>query len=469
MSSPKHLPVIDGHVAESSLQTDGSRKRIIPADVTGRFMRWRRVVFVLLIGIWIALPWIPVRGRPAVFLDVETRSFFLFGLSFNAQDTWLLFFLLAGFFFALVFATALLGRAWCGWACPQTVFLEGIFRPIERLVGGTREQRMKGIPGAKRVVLHVLYVLSAMLVAHIFVSYFVSLPRLFSMMRHAPTEHPEAFAWMIAITGIFYGNFAWFREQFCVVMCPYGRMQSMLLDDSSLIVGYDEKRGEPRGKKGSTTGDCVDCKRCVVVCPTGIDIRNGLQLDCVACTACIDACDEIMVKLDRPKGLIRYDSQEGLRGHKTRWVRPRTIAYAIFFVAGGVVAFFAARTREPFEANVLRLPGAPYTHQEGAIRNSFEVHLVNKESHAEHYTLSVDVDPGYQTVMPMKTIELQAQSAQRIPVFVSVPDADFHGETAVKVHILAEGSKAHRDTTVRFLGAVSPPAPSASAPTAPAP
>src|SRR5579883_1795872 len=293
------LPVLG---EQSSLGTDGHRRRVYPADVSGRFDRARKIVFILLIGLWAALPWIPVAGHPAVFLDVDERKFFLFGATFNAQDVWLSFFLLTGVGFGLVYMTAVAGRVWCGWACPQTVFLEGVYRRIERFVEGPREQRMRRDKGAwtaektaRKLAKHALFALASFVIAHIFLSYFVSLPKTLVMIRHSPAEHPEAFAWAAAMTCLFYGNFAFFREQLCVVLFPYGRLQSVLLDDDSLVVGYDTRRGEPRGKasvKGN--GDCVDCKRCYVVCPTGIDIRNGLQLDCVTCTACIDACDEIM-------------------------------------------------------------------------------------------------------------------------------------------------------------------------------
>ncbi len=305
-------------MGEGSLGRDGKHKRPYPADVSGRFVTRRRIVYGALISLWVALPWIPIHGHPAVFLDVDRRQFFLFGLTFNSQDVWLLFFLLSGVGFGLLFATAVLGRVWCGWACPQTVFLEALFRPIERLFQGPRNVALRRAASGvtfdrawRTAATHAAYVLAAALVAHVFLAYFVSLPKVFAMVRTRPGAHPEAFAWMVITTAVMYANFAFFREQLCVVVCPYGRLQSVLLDDDSLVVGYDEQRGEPRGKAKTAKGGCVDCNRCVVVCPTGIDIRDGLQLDCIACTACIDACDEVMDKLSRPRGLVRYDSLRG--------------------------------------------------------------------------------------------------------------------------------------------------------------
>ncbi|HEY3820296.1 MAG TPA: cytochrome c oxidase accessory protein CcoG [Polyangiaceae bacterium] len=425
-----HLPLADPpELPSAALPGDGKRRALQPADVSGRFRRARTIVFAFLILVWAALPWVKLRGHPAVFLDVDTREFFLFGATFNAQDTWLLFFLMTGVGFGLVYATAIAGRVWCGWACPQTVFLEGIFRPIERLVEGSREKRLRRNAGpwnlektARKLIAHALYVVAALLVAHIFLSYFVSLPKTFAMVRQSPTAHPEAFAWVVVMTALFYGNFAWFREQLCVVLCPYGRLQSALLDEHSLVVGYDAQRGEPRGKKGTDgAGDCVDCKRCVVVCPTGIDIRNGTQMECSACTACIDACDDIMDRLGRPRGLVRYDSQDGLAGKPTKLVRGRTVLYTALLLVGAVVAFSATRRRTDFEVGLLRLTGEPYTLEAGEVRNALQLHVVNKRSDSATFRVEVEPADGMTVVLPVPTVTLPPLSDARVPVFLSVP------------------------------------------------
>jgi len=457
----KHLPIIHGKVAESALQTDGTRRRVVPADVRGRFTWARRVVFFLLVAIWAALPWIRIKGHPAIFVDIPHRRFYLFGGTFNSQDIWLLFFIMTGTAFALVVTTSLLGRAWCGWACPQTVFMEAFFRPIERIFGGPREKRIRrqdeGFTPENLLrggATHLFYVLAALLVAHIFVSYFVSLPALWTMMHQSPGEHPEAFGWMVAVTVLFYANFAHFREQLCVVVCPYGRLQSVLLDADSLIIGYDEQRGEPRGKasdKSKGAGDCVDCRRCVNVCPTGIDIRNGLQLDCVACTQCIDACDEIMDKLKRPRGLVRYDSLQGLRHEPKRILRPRLAVYAVLGVAGLVAATLAFRRHSGFEANMLRLPGAPFTRENGVVRNTFEIHLINKESETVSYTVE-GVTPSVSYIIPTPKVEIESLGSRRIPVFITMPQSEFQGDTRVKVKVTRVGGET-KELTTTFLGA----------------
>lgn len=462
----KRLPVLqpepsrDGP-SEGSLGRDGRRRRPYPADVSGRFARARRIAYWLLIALWAALPWIPIHGHPAVFLDVERRQFFLFGATFNAQDVWLVFFLLTGVGFGLVVVTALLGRAWCGWACPQTVFLEAIFRPIERLVNGPRNTFLRrkehgGIAhGWRTVVTHLAYLVAAIAVAHIVLAYFVSLPRVFAMVRARPAAHPEAFAWTAAVTAALYGNFAFFREQFCVVMCPYGRLQSVLLDDDSLVVGYDEKRGEPRGKKAASgAGDCVDCNRCVVVCPTAIDIRQGLQLDCIACTACIDACDEVMDRLSRPRGLIRYDSLRGLAGEKTRILRPRVWGYGALLVAGVVAAGLAFRKHESFEANIVRLAGPPYTRDGGTLRNAFELHLVNKRSTTVTFNVEAQAEE-LAFIVPLNVVQIDSLGDRRVPVFVTMDQSRFVGDRPFDLIVRATDASGQSEKRVRatFLGA----------------
>src|SRR5690606_21433497 len=276
-------------------------------------------------------PFIKIGGKPIVFLDVAHRRFHLFGASFNSNDFWLVFFLVTGIGFGLIFVTTLFGRVWCGYACPQTVFLEGIYRRVERLIEGNRNDRIRRNHGPwnfdkiwRKSTKFVLFLAISVGLAHVFLAYFVSFPSMWTMVTSPPTEHIEAFIWTTAFAAVTFFNFGWFREQVCLIICPYGRLQSVMTDRNTFNVAYDVTRGEPRGKPSEEgVGDCVDCRRCVQVCPTGIDIRNGLQLDCVGCASCIDACDEVMDKLGRPRGLIRYDSPNGLEGKKRRFLRPR--------------------------------------------------------------------------------------------------------------------------------------------------
>jgi cytochrome c oxidase accessory protein FixG len=442
----------------SSLNPNGKRNTVYPADVRGRFTRARRLVFLLLIGVYLALPWIPIAGHPAVFLDVVTRHFYLFGMTFNAQDFWLMTFLLTGGTFGLIYVTTLAGRVWCGWGCPQTVFLEAVYRRLERWIEGPAEKRKRRAQGpwtgekvVRRVALHAAYLVVSALLAHVFLSYFVSLPALWRMVQREPSAHPEAFAVAAFLTGVLYFDFAWFREQFCVILCPYGRLQSVLLDQGSLVIGYDAARGEPRGKvRQAGRGACVDCNRCVAVCPTGIDIRNGLQLDCIACTACIDACDEIMDKLGQPRGLIRYDSQNGLAGKKTKILRPRVFAYTALLLLGAAVATFAFGQRTEVEANLLRLPGAPFVVDGERLRNAYELHLVNKRGVRTTFQLEPDAPVDF--VLPLREVTLDSLEQARIPVFASVPRASWHGRVPLKLRVRVVGEGKSFEASAPFLG-----------------
>lgn len=381
-----HQPVRPNRDSVTTIRDDGSHLFLHPSDVRGFWTRARRGSAGLLIGIYLLLPWIPIGGHPAVFFDVAGRRFHLFGATLAFQDVWLLFFGITGLGFTLFFLTALLGRVWCGWACPQTVFMEHVYRRVERWIEGDAVARRKldAAPWTrskviKRVGKQLVFILVSAVITHLFLAYFVSLPELWLMMSEAPTQHWSAFVFMAAATGILYFNFAWFREQLCLIICPYGRLQSVLLDDHSLVIGYDAQRGEPRGKIGlPETGACIDCNRCVQVCPTGIDIRQGLQIECIACAACVDACDEVMDKIKRPRGLVRYDSTAGFAGQRTRWLRPRIYLYLGLLAVGAAVATFALSTVRPAVLGVTRLQGAPYFVDAESVRNQFLVRLVNK-------------------------------------------------------------------------------------------
>ena len=457
----RSLPVVDE--PKSSLATDGRRRFIYPADVTGRFATARKAVFLLLIAIYAALPWITIGGHPALFLNVERREFYLFGGVFNAQDMWMTVFLFTGAAFGLVVVTATLGRVWCGWACPQTVFLDGVFRRIERIVEGPHDKRRRRDDGPwsldklwRKIVMHALFLGTSFLLAHVLLAYFVSVRSVLSFVVHRPSEHVEVFIGVSALTLVLYFNFAWFREQFCVVLCPYGRLQSALFDSDSLIVGYDVGRGEPRGKtKKENAGDCVDCLRCVAVCPTGIDIRNGLQMDCIACTACIDACDEIMDRLGRERGLIRYDSQNGLAGEPRKFWRPRMFVYAALGTLGILAASFAFSQRNAFDANLLRSVGAPYEVDGPVVRDAFHLHIVNKHSRVTTFTVEPRVAPNAEFLVPIRTVTLPPLGSADVPVFVTVQRASFRAEFPVRIAVVPNVGSAV-EVTAAFLGPEKP-------------
>lgn len=445
--------------AVTTIRDDGSRRYLHPADVRGRFTRARVWSGWLLIAIYLSLPWIKIGGHPAIFLDIAARRFHLFGLTFAFQDIWMLFFGITGLGFGLFFITALLGRVWCGWACPQTVFLDQVYRRIERFFEGdaTARRALDAAPWTATKVIrrggkHILYVLVSATIAHLFLAYFVSIPQLWAMMHEAPAEHWASFVFVALFTAILYGNFAWFREQLCLIICPYGRLQSALIDDHSLIVGYDTTRGEPRGKLGiPDAGACIDCNRCVRVCPTGIDIRQGLQLECIGCAACIDACDEVMTKVNRPTGLIRYDSLAGFRGEKTRWIRPRILMYVALLVVGAAVATFAFSRMQPANVQVTRLGGAPYFVDEQFVRNQFLVRLVNKRDHAQRFALSLSdasmIVSGWDV-----PVELAPLAEEVRPLIVQVPLANYQGPASVTVTIADPDGAFTLTQTINVVG-----------------
>ena len=430
-----------------SLSRDGSRKFVQPADVRGRFTFRRDLIFAFLIILLVAVPFIHMGGHPVLFLDVEHRQFFLFGRTFNAQDFWLSFFILSGVGFALIVVTTAWGRIWCGYTCPQTVFLEGVYRRIERILEGPRERRIRRNAGPwnvdkiwRKLVKHLLFAAVSLVLAHVFLSYFVSLPALTQMVMHSPAEHAEAFGWVAVMSVLLYANFAWFREQLCLVVCPYGRLQSVLTDDDSLVIGYDTARGEPRGKvKDTSAGDCIDCGRCVKVCPTGIDIRNGLQIECIGCAACVDACDEIMLKVKRKPGLVRYDSLLGLAGKPRRFWRPRLAFYAVLGLVGLVAASAAFHSHTNFEANLLRPRGAPFATTEGEVRNTLDLHLVNKYSDATTFRLEGIHGDALTYVFPVPEITLGSLASRHIPVMVSIPEASLQPRLRAHVRVVPIG------------------------------
>ena len=446
----------------TTINTDGSRYFLHPADVRGKWVRWRRLVGLALIAIYIALPWIPINGNPAVFLDVEYRMFHLFGLTLVPQDLWVMFFAITGMGFALFFGTALLGRIWCGWACPYTVFLEHVYRRIERLIEGdaTARRALERAPWGpmkilKWILKHANYAVISALIAHVFLSYFISLPRLYIFMQDGPLEHMTAFGVMASLTLVLWFCFGYFREQFCIIMCPYGRLQSVLTDDDTVNIGYDEKRGEPRGAKGKAEGDCIDCLRCVQVCPTGIDIRNGLQLECIGCTACVDACDEIMGKLDRPKGLIRYDSFNGFAGQARRFLRPRIYAYmalaSLGLAAMLVVASLKAR---PYNATVSRVGGAGFYSDASAVRNIYKVRFINKRNQPATVTirLSDEAPEGYEVSGSGQTFTVEAKGEMARTCVVICPLDYYRGTTELDLTIHADPGDLAITKTIRFLG-----------------
>lgn len=447
----------------ATINEDGSRRFVHAASVRGRFTRWRTFIAIVLTAIYIALPWIQINGNPALFLDVANRQFHYFGLTFLGQDIWIGFFVVSGLGFCLFYVTALLGRVWCGWACPQTVFLD-FARRIERFFEGEApvRRRLDRAPWAlgkliRRGAKHLFYALFALLLAHVLLSYFVSLPRLYAMMTHAPAENWGAFLFVFIIAGALWFDIAWFREQFCIVLCPYGRLQSALIDDDSLVVGYDVRRGEPRGRKGTPgAGDCVHCLRCVQVCPTGIDIRQGLQLECIGCAACIDACDTVMTKLKRPLGLIRYDSRHGFDGKPTRWLRPRILLYTGLALIGAAALTAATSTLKSAAVSLTRVTGIPYVIENGVVRNQFFLRVLNKRNAPVAFKVELlDAPPALHWSGAETGVTVAPLGEETRTLVLTIPRADLKTELPLRFRVSAPGG-ANIEKSATFLGPIIP-------------
>ncbi|MGH1468295.1 MAG: cytochrome c oxidase accessory protein CcoG [Bdellovibrionales bacterium] len=430
-----------------SLDEKGRRLDIHPAKVSGKFRSWRNTVYFFLLFVFLVIPWTRFAGEQTIHLDLAHRKFIFFGGSLFAHDAPLVFFLLGIVVFSLALATALYGRVWCGWACPQTVFIDTLYRKVEEWIEGNHIKRRKlaRAPWSKdklfkKIAKWGLFTIISSHIVHSFMAYFVGARELLDITLHNPAEHWGLFIAVQVMTLLTLLNFGWFREQFCMIACPYGRFQSVLLDERSKNVLYDYKRGEPRREKGKKEfADCIDCFKCVNVCPTGIDIRNGTQLECIGCTACIDACDEVMVKLDKPKGLIRYASEEeiGNEGKIKKTFNIRSLIYAgilSIFVLGLIIS---VSRRSNFSVKIIRAVEAPYqvskVGDKEVVLNHFRLHVTN-QSKSDLEILSFELDKkNIDLVAPNLEQVLTFRQDEWIHLFLKVPREEFKTEK-FKVH-----------------------------------
>lgn len=385
----------------STISKEGKRKWIYPKKVKGRFYSYRTYFSWILLAILFIAPFLKYKGHPIFLFNFFERTFIFFGMVFGPHDLHILVF---GFIALIIFVflfTAIFGRVFCGWACPQTVFLEMVFRKIEYWIeGNASEQKKLDAENwnkrklSKKFFKWTLFALVSFLIANLLGAYLVGSERMISIVTSSPVENLNGFIAVIAFTGIFYFIFSTFREQACTILCPYGRLQSVLLDQNSLIIAYDYKRGEERGKANSLNvnkGDCVDCRLCVDVCPTGIDIRNGLQLECVNCANCIDACNDVMIKINKEKNLIKYSSLNGLINNTKFKLTPRVITYIILLTIIISVFIFLLVNKTDYGINILRTPGITYQDQgNGVISNLYDLNILNKTFNELPVMLSVN-------------------------------------------------------------------------------
>ncbi len=378
--------------ALASVQEDGKRNWVYPKKVKGLFYKYRSYLSWVLLAILFAGPFIRLGGRPYMLFNIFERKFIIFGAAFWPQDTHLLIFLLLIFFVFIILFTVVFGRVWCGWACPQTLFMEMVFRKIEHLIeGDANQQRALNEKSwdtekvIKKGIKLSVFLLISLMIGHLVMAYLIGVDQVIEIVSQPPSSNMAGFVGLLAFSGIFMFVFSWFREQACIVVCPYGRLQGVLLDDNSINVMYDYVRGEPRGpiKKNLSEnlgkGDCVDCNLCVQVCPTGIDIRNGIQMECVNCTACIDACDEVMLKVERPEGLIRYASENSIKEGFQKLVTGRVKGYTVVLVLLVVAFISLIMTREDLQGTITRFPGMTFQDREdGTVSNLYQITVINK-------------------------------------------------------------------------------------------
>ncbi len=454
-----------------TLNQDGSRLRIRPQLYRGSTYKKRFYTGWGLMILFVALPLVRINGKPAVFLDVAAREFTFFGSTFFATDGVLLMLLMLSIFVSIILVTALVGRAWCGWGCPQTVYMEFLFRPVERLFEGDRNGQLrldrKG-GGLRRLAKNGVFLVLSVFVANVFLAYFVGVETLSRWVLQSPFDHPAGFLVMGATASLVFFDFAYFREQMCTVICPYARLQAALFDKDSLIIGYQSARGEPRkkGKLRNGAGDCVDCDACVRTCPTGIDIREGLQLECIACAQCVDACNDVMSRVNQPPDLITYTSQRVLSGEKKRVLRPRLLAYGALLTALLAALVVVAVRRSGADVTVLRGIGAPYVIDSAGVRNQVRLKIENRTSRAQSYPYELLVgedgalqnanDVGVTVISPENPLHVEGQGRQTTSLFVvSNRNAFVDGRLPIVIRIqLPDGS--HIDKSYHLLGPQGP-------------
>lgn len=449
----------------------GKRAWVYPKKPVGRFYNYRKWVSYGLLIFLVAAPFVKINGHPFLMFNVLDRRFSIFSIPFWPQDFHLFVIsMIIGVIFIALFTIAF-GRIFCGWMCPQTIFLEMVFRRIEYWIEGDRGAQIRLDRQAwnaekirKKTLKWVVFALISFLIANVFLAYLISSDTLIQYIIEGPANHLNTLVALIIFTGVFYFVFAWFREQVCIIACPYGRLQGVLLDNKSVVVAYDHKRGEDiegrkKFRKGENRsqlgyGDCIDCNQCVQVCPTGIDIRNGTQLECVNCTACIDACDSIMDSVALPKGLIRYTSQDHIEKKSPFVFSARLKGYtAVLFILIGVLVGMLF-LRNPVEATILRLPGQLFEHKEGGIiSNVYTYKLVNKTDQTmDSIHFELKNNKGLIRLVPDRFVTLKANHMGEGTLFIELPQTHLSGDKNKLEILIYQGNTLIETTSASFLG-----------------
>ena len=452
----------------STVDKEGHRIWVYPKQPSGVYHKARIAVTIFLLAILFVGPFLKIAGQPFLMLNFLERKFIILGQAFWPQDFVLLAITLITFFVFIILFTVVFGRVWCGWMCPQTLFMEMIFRKIEYLIEGDMAAQRRLAKGpwtfdkiTRKTSKHLAFLSIAVLIAHTLVAYIVGADETWTIVNNGPAANPGGFLGVVAFTAVFYWLFAFFREQACIAVCPYGRLQGVLLGKESIVVAYDWLRGDPRAhlKKKATSiqehGDCIDCNLCVQVCPTGIDIRNGTQLECVNCTACIDACDAVMIKIGKPKGLIRFASYNSIKNGVERLWNGRVIGYSLVLVLLLGVLSIALITRSDVETTFLKVSGTLYQREPGIITNLYNAEFVNKTFADLPLELRVESPAGAKLhKVDGKPVVVPAEGMIKSVYFIKIPEKNItSARTVVKVGVYQNGKRVE-DLKVKFIGPV---------------
>lgn len=452
----------------ATVNEDGSRVWINPKKPSGKFYNYRKWVSYVLLLFLFAAPHIKIKGDQLLMFNILERKFIIFGKIFWPQDMFLFAIaMIVGIVFIILF-TIIYGRLFCGWVCPQTIFMEMVFRRIEYWIEGdwTHQKKLDKAPWnfekiRKKTLKHFIFWIISFLISNTFLAYIIGSDELYKIITSPVSAHVGGFVAIIIFTTVFYLVFSRLREQVCTTICPYGRLQGVLLDQNSMVVAYDHHRGENRGKykknedrAAAGKGDCIDCHQCVHVCPTGIDIRNGTQLECVNCTACIDACDSIMDGVGLEKGLIRFVSENGIKNRtRFQWTR-RVKAYTILLVAMLGVLVTLLMTRSDFETSIYRQRGMTFlVLEDGRIENMFEINLTNKTRKEFKVALELEGSKG-EIIMIAKHPVLKSQSYLKEQFIVKIPRNEFeNGKKVLSIKVLGNGEVIQSET-IKIIGPI---------------
>ncbi|QNL22450.1 cytochrome c oxidase accessory protein CcoG [Hyphobacterium sp. CCMP332] len=452
----------------STVNDDNKRRWIFPKMPSGKWHRYRLILGYTILLTFVALPFIQYNGKPFFLVNIFDRKFIFFGQVYWPQDIFIIVIGVLTLMVSIILFTVVYGRVFCGWTCPQTLFMELVFRKIEYFFEGDYRQQMKlnSMPWnaekiRKKGLKHLFFIFLSIFFGHVVMAYLVGMPRVLELISSNPLDNLAGFSGLVIFTGIFYLVFSQVREIVCTVICPYGRLQGVLLNKESMVVAYDYNRGEPRGKikKGEDNtqiGDCIDCKLCVHVCPTGIDIRNGTQMECINCTACIDECNSVMDKIKRPRGLIRFDSILGIENKIPFKFTARVAAYSlVLLVLLGAFGFFTT-TRTDVETTVMRVPGQLYQKtDDGKISNLFNLQIVNKTFIEK--SVRIELGEGFEgeiKIIGGDEIIVPAQGSVESVFFIETEEKNIT-EMKNKVNILVlEGDVVLTRDKTNFLGPV---------------